>query len=80
MPGEPDVEPLPDLSTDPSDVAELVAGWLAWWHALIELPPLSPPFDRAHPPPLLAFSPLDFPSLAGWPALRRAATGRWRQA
>lgn len=42
--------------------------------------PLSPPFDPAHPPALLAFSPPDFPSLAAWPALRRAVTGRWRRA
>jgi hypothetical protein len=80
VPGEPDVEPRPDPSTDPSDVAEVAAGWLAWWHSLIGLPPLTPPFDPAHPPALLAFSPPDFLSLAGWPALRRAVTGRWRQA
>ena len=78
--GAPDVEPLPDPSTDPSDAAELAAGWLAWWHSLVGLPPLSPPPGRAHPPALLAFSPPDFPSLAAWPALRRAVTGRWRQA
>jgi hypothetical protein len=80
VPGAPDVEPLPDPGTDPSDAAELAAGWLAWWHSLVGLPPLSPPFDPAHPPALLAFSPPDFPSLAAWPALRQVVTGRWRQA
>jgi hypothetical protein len=80
VPGEPDVEPLPDPGTDPSDAAELAAGWLAWWHALIELPPLSPPSDPARPPGLLAFVAPDFPGLAAWPALQRAVTGRWTQA
>jgi hypothetical protein len=80
VPGTADVEPLPDPSTGPSDAAELAAGWLAWWHALIELPPLSPPFDPARPPPLLAVTPPDFPGLAAWPALRRAVTRRRRQA
>jgi hypothetical protein len=80
VPGPADVEPLPDPSTDPSDAAELTAGWLAWWHSLVELPPLSPPFDRSHPPAGLAFSPPGFPGLAGWPALQRAVTGRWREA
>ena len=75
VPGAPDVEPLPDPGTDPSDAAELAAGWLAWWHSLVGLPPLSPPFDPAHPPELLAFSPPDFPSLAAWPALRRPQEG-----
>jgi hypothetical protein len=79
VPGAADVEPLPDPSTGPSDASELAAGWLAWWHAVIELPPLSPPFDRAHPP-ALAFSPPEFPALATWPALHRAVTSRWRQA
>ena len=80
VPGAADVEPLPDPSTGPSDAAELAAGWLAWWHSLIELPPVSPPFDRAHPPAALAFGPPDFLGLAGWPALHRAVTRRWRQA
>jgi hypothetical protein len=80
VPGPADVEPLPDPSTDPADAAELAAGWLAWWHSLTGLPPLSPPFDLAHPPALLAFITPDFPGLTAWPALRRAATGRWRQA
>ena len=80
VPGAPDVEPLPDPSTDPPDAAELAAGWLAWWHALIGLPPPSPPSDPARPPALLAFDPPDFPALAAWPALRRAVTRRWRQA
>jgi hypothetical protein len=80
VPGEPDVEPPPDPSTDPADAAELAAGWLAWWHALIGLPPLSPPFDPAHPPAQLAFLTPDNPGLTGWPALQRAVTGRWRQA
>jgi hypothetical protein len=43
-------------------------------------PPLSPPFDRAHPPALLVFSPPDFPGLADWPALQRVVTSRWGQA
>jgi hypothetical protein len=59
VPGAADVEPLPDPSTGPSDAAELAAGWLAWWHALVELPPVSPPFDQAHPPGALAFGPPD---------------------
>ena len=80
VPGAPDVEPLPDPGTDPSDAAELGAGWLAWWHALIGLPPLSPSSDPADPPALLAFDPPDFPALAAWPALQRAVTRRWRQA
>lgn len=80
VPGAPDVEPLPDPSTDPSDAAELAAGWLAWWHSLIGLPPLSPPFDPARSLPPLAVSPPDFPGLALWPALRRAVSRRWRQA
>ena len=80
VPGEPDIEPLPDPGTDPSDAAELAAGWLAWWHSLVGLPPISPPFDPARPPALLAFVAPDFPGLAAWPALRRAVTGRWRQA
>src|SRR5207253_6695502 len=46
----------------------------------IGLPPPSPPFDLAHPPALLAFIAPDFPGLTAWPALRRAVTGRWRQA
>jgi hypothetical protein len=75
--GEPDVEPRPDPGTDPSDAAELAAGWLAWWHALIELPRPSPEPDAAWPPELLAFDPPDFPGLAAWPALQRAVTGRW---
>jgi hypothetical protein len=80
VPGAADVEPLPDPGTDPSDAAELAAGWLAWWHALIGLPPLSPPSGPADLAALQAFSPPDFPSLAAWPALRRAVTRRWRQA
>jgi hypothetical protein len=64
VPGPADVEPLPDPSTDPADAAELAAGWLAWWHSLIGLPPLSPPFDLARPPALLAFITPDFPA---WP-------------
>jgi hypothetical protein len=80
VPGAADVEPLPDPGTDPSNAAELAAGWLAWWHSLIELPPLPPPSDPADPPALLAFSPPDFPGLAAWPALRRAVTRRWIQA
>jgi hypothetical protein len=80
VPGAADVEPLPDPSTDPSNAAEMAAGWLAWWHSLIELPPLPPPSDPADSPALLAFSPPDFPGLAAWPALRRAVTRRWRQA
>ena len=78
VPGAADVEPLPDPSTDPSNAAELAAGWLAWWHSLIELPPPPPPWDPADP--ALAFSPPDFPGLAAWPALRRAVIRRWRQA
>jgi hypothetical protein len=80
VPGAADIEPLPDPSTGPSDATELAAGWLAWWQSLIELPPLAPPFDQAHPPAALAFSPPDFPGLAGWPALQRMVTRRWRQA
>jgi hypothetical protein len=80
VPGPPDVEPLPDPPTDPADAAGLAAGWLAWWHSLIGLPPLSLPFDLAHPPALLAFAAPDFPGLAAWPTLRRAVTGRWQQA
>lgn len=80
VPGEPDVEPLPDPSTDASDAAELAAGWLAWWHVLVGLPPLSPPFDPARPPAQLAFLTPDNPGLAAWPALGRAVTRRWRQA
>jgi hypothetical protein len=80
VPGAAYVEPLPDPSTGSSDAAELAAGWLAWWHALVELPPLSPPFDRARPPALLAFTPPEFPALAAWPALHRAVTSRWMQA
>ena len=80
VPEEPDVEPLPDPGTDPSNAAELTAGWLAWWHSLVGLSSISPPFDPAHPPALLAFVAPDFPGLAAWPALRRAVTGRWRQA
>lgn len=80
VPGEPDVEPLPDPSTDPSDAAELAAGWLAWWDSLIGLPPLSPPFDLARPPALLAFMTPDFRGLAAWPALQRAVTRRRKQA
>jgi hypothetical protein len=80
VPGAADVEPLPDPSTGPSDASEVAAGWLAWWHALIELPLLSPPFDRAHPPALLTFSPPEFPALAAWPALYRAVASRWMQA
>jgi len=80
VPGAADVEPLPDSSTDLSDADELAAGWLAWWQLLIELPPLSPPSDPAHPPAVLAFSPPDFPGLANWPVLRRAVTRRWRRA
>jgi hypothetical protein len=76
VPGAPDVEPLPDPGTDPSDAAELGAGWLAWWHSLIESPPSGP----ADPPALPAFTPPDFPGLAAWPALRRAVTRRWKQA
>jgi hypothetical protein len=38
VPGAPDVEPLPDPGTDPSDAAELAAGWLAWWHSLVGCP------------------------------------------
>ena len=80
VPGEPDIEPLPDRSTDPSDAAELAAGWLAWWRSLIGLPPRSGPSGPAHTPALLTCTPPDFPGLTGWPALRRAVTGRWRQA
>jgi NAD(P)-dependent dehydrogenase (short-subunit alcohol dehydrogenase family) len=60
-------------------LASLIRSFAAWWHSLVGLPPLSPPFDPAHPPALLAFSPPDFPSLAAWPALRQVVTGRWRQ-
>jgi hypothetical protein len=80
VPAAGEIEPLPDPSTGPSEAAELAAGWLAWWQSLIELPPLSPPFDRAHPPAALAFHPPDFPGLGGWPALHRVVTRRWRQA
>jgi hypothetical protein len=80
IPGEPDVEPLPDPATDPSDAAELAAGWLAWWQSLAGLPPISLPSDLVRRPALLAFVAPDFPGLAAWPALRRAVTGRWRQA
>jgi hypothetical protein len=64
----------------PARLTELASGWLAWWRSLIELPPLSPPFDPAHPPALLAFGPPDLRGLAEWPVLRRAVTRRWRQA
>jgi len=80
VPGPADVEPLPDPSTDPPDAAELAAGWLAWWQSLTEIPPLSPPFDRSHPPGVMAFSPPGFPGLAGWPVLRRVVADRWREA
>jgi len=80
VPGAADVEPLPDPSRDLSDAAELAAGWLAWWRSLIDLPPVPPPSDRAHPPAALAFSPPDFPGLASWPGLQRVVTRRWRQA
>ena len=80
VPGAADVEPLPDPSRDLSDAAELAAGWLAWWQSLIDLPPMPPPSDRAHPPAALAFSPPDFPGLASWPGLQRVVTRRWRQA
>jgi hypothetical protein len=80
VPGAADVEPLPDRSTDLPDAVELAAGWLAWWQSLIDLPPVPPSFDLADPPEVLAFSPPDFPGLAGWPALQRVVTRRWRQA
>src|ERR1700730_10938193 len=80
VPGAPDVEPLPDPGTDLSDAAELGAGWLAWWHSLTGLPPLSPPSGPAGPPALPAFTPPDFPGLAAWPALRRAVTRQRKQA
>ena len=80
VPGPVDIDPLPDPSTDRSEAAELAAGWLAWWQSLIALPPLSPPFDRAHRPAVLAFGPPGFPGLADWPALQRVVTRRWRQA
>lgn len=50
VPGPADVEPLPDSSADAPDAAELAAGWLAWWHSLTQMPPLSLRFDRADPP------------------------------
>jgi hypothetical protein len=80
VPGEPDVEPRPDPGTDPADAAELAAGWLAWWQGLIGLPPRSLPVDQDRRTAWLAFSPPDYAGLAAWPALRRAVTGRWRQA
>src|SRR5215469_5559796 len=80
VPGAADIEPLPDPGADPSDTAELAAGWRAWWQSLAELPRLSPPFDLAHPPAGLAFAPPGFPGLAGWPALQRVVIRRWRQA
>ena len=80
VPGAADVEPPPDPSTGPADATELAAGWLAWWHSLVGLPRLSPPFDPAGPPALLPVGPPDYPALAQWPALRRAVTRRWRQA
>ncbi len=80
VPGPADVEPLPDPGTGLSDGTELAAGWLAWWHALTAIPPLSPPFDRADRIPQLAFSPPGFPGLAGFPVLRRVVTLRWREA
>jgi hypothetical protein len=80
VPGEPDVEPLPDPSTDPSDAAELAAGWLAWWHSLLGLPSPSPPPGSAYPPVLPECVPPDFLGLAAWPALRQTITRRWIQA
>jgi len=80
VPGEPDVEPRPDPGTDPADAAELAAGWLAWWQGLIGLPPRSLPVDQDRRTAWLALSPPDYAGLAAWPALRRAVTGRWRQA
>jgi hypothetical protein len=77
VPGEPDIEPLPEPSTGPADAAELAEGWLAWWHSLVGLPPMS---DPDHAPARMEFSPPDWVGLADWPALRRAVTGRWRQA
>src|SRR5260370_42458346 len=71
VPGPADFEPLPDPSTDPPDAAELAAGWLAWWQSLTEMPPLSPPFHRSHPPGVMAFRPPGFPGLPGWPVLPR---------
>jgi hypothetical protein len=65
VPGAVDIEPLPDPSTDPSEAAELASGWLAWWQSLIELPPLSPPFDPARPPAVLALGRQIF---RAWPA------------
>ena len=80
VPGPPEVEPRPDPSTGPSAGAELAVGWLAWWHALTALPPVSPPFGHADRAPQLAFSPPGFSGLARWPVLQRVVVTRWPEA
>lgn len=80
VPGPAEIEPWPARSTGPSDGAELAVGWLVWWHSLVAMPALSPPFGRADRAPQLAFSPPDFPGLARWPALHRVVAARWPEA
>ena len=55
VPGPAEIDPLPGPSAAPAEQAELAAGWLAWWHALAEVPPLRGPLDPSRPPPDLVF-------------------------
>jgi hypothetical protein len=81
VPGPVEIEALPDRSTAPADVSELVAGWLAWWQALAGQLPLREPLDPSRLPSEMAFAgPPDFTGLTGWPVLQRVAAARWREA
>jgi hypothetical protein len=81
VPGETDIDPVPPPTAAASEAAELAAGWLAWWRALVLAPPLREPVDPDRAPSELAFAgPPDFAALAQWPALRLAGVARWREA
>lgn len=81
VPGETDIDPAPPSTAAAGETGELAAGWLAWWRALVGKPPLREPVDPAWVPTEFAFAgPPDFGGLAQWPALRRVAIARWREA
>ena len=81
IPGPAEIDTLPDRSAAPADQGELAAGWLAWWRALTEAPPLREPLNPPQLPSAMVFTrPPDFAGLAGWPVLQRVVAARWHEA
>ncbi len=78
VPGPIDIDQLPDPpQAEPGK--QVAEGWLAWWHALLQVPSPTLP-GSACPYPVGAFSPPDFSGLARWPALHEVVARRWKTA